>query len=242
MALGDSGFVHLIQFNELDSLDLRQPTSFPSPPAHLIRYGLDATVRDTLAAVSGTATDVWMPAPVPGGYPLYAQPLYSGRPVWTTGDGWSAIGHRDLSSITVRWFSGAPDLVIRLPGDRVEITLEDRIHGAKWFNASYVVSAGEAARKLLESASPQDIEEGMREDARNTPFPRCVPTVTALFGYANCLFASGFSPRDWHDGTSMTLVVIDVASGAIDDVIRLPKPAGSPMPLKRHGAAAGPNR
>jgi len=40
----------------------------------------------------------------------------------------------------------------------------------------------------------------------------------------------------------MTLVVIDVASGAIDDVIRLPKPAGSPMPLKRHGAAAGPNR
>lgn len=124
-----------------------------------------------------------------------------------------------------------------MPGDRVEVTLEDRVHGAKWLNANYVLSAGQTARIRLESASPKDIEEGMREDARNNPFARYVPTVTALFGYANCLFASGFSPRDWHDGTSMTLVVIDVASGAIDDVIRLPKPAGSPMPLERHGAA-----
>lgn len=115
--------------------------------------------------------------------------------------------------------------------------MEDRVHGAKWFNADYVVSAGETARRRLESASAKEIEEGMHEDARNNPFARYAPTVTALFGYSNCLFASGFSPADWHDGTSMTLVVIDVENGTIDDVIRLPRPAGSPMPLDRRGAA-----
>ncbi len=236
VALGDSGFVHLIQFNELDSLDIRNPRSFPSPPAHLIRYGLDATVRDTLATVSGTATEAWLPAPVPGGYPLYAQPLYSGRPVWTIGDGWYAVGHGDSSSISVRWFAGAPDLVVRLPGERTEITFDDRIHGAKWLNAHQALNSS-WSRNLLETASAKGIEEGMREDARNNPFARYAPTVTALFGYANCLFASGFSPSDWHDGTSMVLVVIDVERGAIDDVIRLPRPAGTPMPLDRHGAA-----
>jgi len=78
----------------------------------------------------------------------------------------------------------------------------------------------------------------MVEDARNNiPYARHVPTVTALFGYAHCLFASGFSPRDGHDGTAMTLVVIDVRDASIDDVIRLPAPAGTPMPLDRRGAA-----
>jgi len=136
----------------------------------------------------------------------------------------------------VRWFAGAPDLVVRLPGERTEITFDDRIHGAKWLNAHQALNSS-WSRNLLETASAKGIEEGMREDARNNPFARYAPTVTALFGYSNCLFASGFSPSDWHDGTSMVLVVIDVERGAIDDVIRLPRPAGTPMPLDRHGAA-----
>lgn len=233
--LGDSGFVHMLQFNENDALDVKSPKSYPAPQAYLIRYDLEAVVRDTLAALTGAQTLV--ETVIPGRSVLYVQPLYTARPVWTTGAGWLALGHGDSLTMVVRRMSGDTISIIRFSPVRTEVEWDDRIEGAKWINAlNALVSAG--SREILRRSSARELQRGIERDAaEHFTYARLTPTVTAAYGVGMCLFLGGFSARDWPDGTALTWIALNVASGSLESVFRIPSPTGIPVPLDRRGAA-----
>src|SRR5690606_30083619 len=123
-AVGDTAFAHLVQVDERQHEGQEAPFSWSSPPAFLIRYGLDARVRDTLAVLAGAPTlrsEQDATARATGAtlrQTMWTQPLFSGRPVWAAGNGWLALGHGDSSHVEVRGLAGETLLRVRWPAAR----------------------------------------------------------------------------------------------------------------------------
>ena len=171
------------------------------------------------------------------------QPLYSSRPVWTTGDGWYAIGHGDSTEVVVRANEGHEMLRIRMPRRRRAVTEEDRIEAADWRTAGFA---------LTRSSYRERVREGRVEDRRRAREEvlgevlihnaDSVPRVRGAYGAGRCLFLSGFRPADWYDGTSLTWVVIDVEEAVVLGTVRLRPPPDGSLPefpeFSQFGAAA----
>jgi hypothetical protein len=222
-----TSFIHMLQENELEELNFVDPIEFHDGiPTVLIRYGLDGQVIDTVANLSGPPTFV---REVSAQSIFYVQPLFSARPVWTTGRGWYATGHGDSTEVVVRGTGGDVLLRIRTPPRRSPVSEADRIEAADWNTASTILTSM-GARERMRSRGPS----GPRR-AREGTLSRIllfnadsIPMITGAYGSGDCLFLSGFRPGDWQDGTSLTWVVIDVRAPALLRVIRLrPPPEGS---------------
>jgi hypothetical protein len=235
--LGDSGFVHQLQLNEKEHIDFKTPVDFPAPPVFLIRYTLDARLQDTLAVLPGPPTLVRDRFPTAGQIVVvYEQPLFSGRPVWATGEGWLALGHGDSAQVVVQRLTGDTALIVRWPSDTVAVSDEDKIEAAKWVVASRILNSPES-RQMFEEHSRRERREGIEFEAfQNLPFAEQAPKVTAAYGAERCLFLSGFEPGDWVDGTALTWAVLNVEKGSLEAVIRVPPPQGKPLELNRRGA------
>src|SRR5690606_16196364 len=149
-AVDDTTFAHLLQVNEREYEGKHAPFSWSSPPAFLIRYGLDARVRDTLVVRAGAPTlrsEQDVAAPATGGtlrQTMWKQPLFSGRPVWAAGNGWLALGHGDSSHVVVRSLAGDTLLRVRWPAARSLVTDTARIEAAIWTVAYRVLDTREA--------------------------------------------------------------------------------------------------
>ncbi len=236
---GDAGFVHQIQLNEYEHIDFAAPTDFPAPPVYLILYGLDAALRDTIANLTGPPTLVrdWVQTSN-GTVVFFQQPLFSGRPVWTTGRNWIALGHGDSTRIVVRTFAGDTLVTIELPDRRREISRHDKIEAAKWIVALRLRHFPES-REIFERDSPRERQKGIEWTAFElTPFARLTPTVTAAYGAGNCLFLAGYSASDYVDGTALTWVALNVRRAAVQAVFRIvPPQVGEPLALDRRGGA-----
>jgi len=231
---GDSAFVVQLQVDEQMQIDPRAPVDFPSPPVYLIRYGMDARIRDTIAVLTGPPT--LFAKHVPNVLPFYEQPLFSGRPVWATGSDWIATGHGDSAQVVVQKFSGDTTVIIRWPDRRREVSDAEKIDAAKWRIAVRVLNSS-YTRKYFERASADNREWGVREEAfRLIRFAQSAPTLTAAYGVADCLFLSGYAPSDWGDGTSLTWVAVNVERASLEAVIRIPPPRDT-LVLGRRGAA-----
>lgn len=221
LPFGDSAFLHVLQENEFAPPDWSSPTEYDAIPTYVIRYGLDARMRDTLAVLPGPPTlveEVWAGRTI-----IYSQPLWSGGPVLATGQDWYALGHGDSSHVVVRSSAGDTLLIVRWPDSRRAVLAEERVHAAKWsLSADFL--RGIASRELA-NAEPHLVELEIDNRANNTmQFADTMATIAAAYGIGRCLFLSGINPRDWQDGTSLTWVVIDVADGAFTHVIRLVPP------------------
>jgi hypothetical protein len=233
-AFGDSGFVHQLQIDEQVQIRSGGPRDFPAPPVYLIRYDLSATVRDTIAIMVGPPTLRYR-REFRGVLPFYEQPLFSGRPVWATGEGWIALGHGDSTRVVVRGFQGDTSLIITWPESRHDVTEADKINASKWILAIRIMNRPESLT-IYEGISPGEREHAVDNTAFNlTPFAKVAPTVTAAYGYRKCLFLSGFSSEDWVDGTSSTWIVINVDKKTIEGVIRIPESDSAGLKFDRHG-------
>jgi hypothetical protein len=238
----DTSFVHMLQSNELATMDFVEPIEFRGGiPTFLVRYDMMGHILDTIAEVRGPPTfvdDMW-----PGRTIFYVQPLFSGRPVWTTGDGWYAIGHGDSTEVVVRDREGVIFLRIRIPARRRLVTEGDRADAADWRAAGVALTnSGYMERYRTGGAAlRRRIRESMVSGADLTATADSIPHVTAAYGAGPCLFLSGFGPDDWQDGTSLTWVVLNVRERVVAGTIRLRPPLDGSFPefpaYSRNGAA-----
>lgn len=237
---GDSGFIHMLAVNEFEDPDWAAPVEFAAIPEYLIRYGLDATVRDTLAVAPGPPTK--LERVVMGATMFYTQPLFSGRPVWTTGDGWYALGHGDSAKVVVHDMAGDTILLVRWPNERHPVSAADRRDAGKWYLAPLVLRAYSAATRREVEKSPRILKKELELQLReNIAFADSTPHVTAAYGAGNCLFLGGYEPRDWQDGTALTWVALNVRRGTLAGVLRATTtPDASTLPYRgyaQQGAA-----
>jgi len=235
-AIGDTAFAFLLQMDEFAAADLTSPTSFRDPPAHLLAYDMSAHVKDTITEITGTPT--LLREVVPGMTVLFEQPLFVARPVWATGDGWIAMGHGLYSEVVVRRLDGDPVAVVRWPKRVARLRDEDRLDAAKWVVAFRILDSSES-RRMFERDSRRERQKGIEWEAFDLlPFADTVATVSAAYGAGDCLFLAGHAATDWADGTALTWIVLNVARGTLEAVIRIrPQSPKPPLELDRIGAA-----
>lgn len=237
-ALGDSGFVVQLQLNEKEHIDWRAPIDFPTPAVYLIRYGLDARVRDTLATMAGPPTLLWNRlATEDQTLVIYEQPLFSPRPVWAIGENWLALSHGDSSYMVIRRFSGDTVLVVRWPDRRSLVSDRDKIEAAKWVIAHRILNSTES-RQMYQLDSPRGRRKGIEFEAFEVlSFAELAPTITAAYGAGACLFLAGYAPADWADATALTWIALNVEKGTVQSVFRLSPPEDLTLELERRGGA-----
>jgi len=237
-------FVHMLQVDETEPWDFENPTEFDAIPTFLIRYGLDGLVIDTLAELRGPPT--YLQGMQAGQTFFFTQPLFSGAPVWATGEGWYAIGHGDSTDVVVRNTDREVFLRVRPPRRRRPVSHQDKVEAANWVMTAAVLYTPRILDWIKDD--PSELEWGqnrfINDPDNGIHFADSIPLVSAAFGSGRCLFLSGFSAADWSDGTSLTWLVIDVLEAEVISTIRLrPPPHGTLpperdfLPFSQHGAA-----
>lgn len=221
-----NGFIHMLQSSEEAFLDPAVDLSVIHPEAHLIRYGLDLLVVDTVAVLAGVPLrirDADATARISGErgrYRIAEQEMFAAAPVWTTGDGWIATGHGDSTVVVVTDTTGVDLLRVRWPDARQPITENDRFEAAKWLLAYQLLSSQAGAE--AQSMTTADVREGLRVTALEwTPFARTAPYVVAAQSMGACLLLAGFSPSDSPDGVSLSWIMINVRRGDVVGTYRL---------------------
>lgn len=215
----DSGFIHLLQWNEFTAL--REDASTPRHPRTIdaVRYTSPSEIADTLWTYP--AVDTRRDDPLPGGPPMWTQPLFSSRPVLAAGRSWIASGQGSARRIEVRDSSGELKAVLSWPYDRLPVTDTDRLEAAKWIVALRVTNSPDS-RSVFESHSRRRRRQGIETTAfEYTTFADSTPMVAAAFGAGRCLFLAGHRAEDFVDGTSATWLVVDVENGAYLGAFRL---------------------
>lgn len=223
---GSDRFIHQIQPD--DGPYRREGKRYPyeAPPAHLVRYGVDLDVIDTVTVLAGARLEVIEETlPLPNTDRVHSvhfanDRLYSGRPIWTTGDGWIGISHGDSAAAMIQGLDGEHRLQIRWPDRRSTLSDDDMRDAAKWMLAYQVVHATRS-RSTFENFSRREIEEGIRVTAFEwTRFAELTPTITSAFGAGDCYFLAGFSPSENRYGVALTWLVLNVVRGSLEGLIR----------------------
>ena len=244
---GPDHFVQLLQPDNGPFGRVHDRSSSDVPPAHLVRHDFDLDIVDTIAVVAGGRLEVVEEAVYErntkkaGRIRLVQERLYTGRPVWTMGNGWIAISHGDSTGMIVRHLDGSRMLEIRWPSKRPIVQEPDKREAAKWMLA-YQAFMSTSSRELIEASSRRELEEGIRVTAFEwTKFADQVPTITAAFSAGECVFLAGFSPVDNRHGVALTWLAINVTRGTLEGVLRF-EPAtamkfGRGGMIDRHGGA-----
>ncbi len=128
---------------------------------------VDARPRDTVAILTGPATLFWKRPP--DLLPLYTQPLFSGRPVWATGEGWIALGHGDSTRMLLRDLAGELRAVVRWPERRDPVSDEDRLDAARWRIAMRVLHHS-YTREHFAKDTPEERRKGVEWEAFDDRF------------------------------------------------------------------------
>jgi hypothetical protein len=182
----------------------------------LLRYGLQGEIIDTLAELAAPRS---IQTGTSFGRPYFDQPQLVGRPLWASGAGWWAIAHGDSSVIRVRRLDGEPLFNLHLHEPRRPLAASER---EAWFDWVYrIVEQTSRDASWLHDMSRKEYEKAVSE---LLPAAETAPMVTAMYGTGRCLWLSGFSPRDYVAGVSLTWTVVDVEAKAVEAVVRLDRP------------------
>jgi len=215
----DSSFIYQLQPNER-AVGLEQ-TSAVTPPVYLVRFDVNADALDTVAVLAGPQT-IPQPARFQGERPRYAQPIFSPRPLWTSGSGWVAVANGTDERIVLLGNRRDTLAMIRWPRIDRPITDNDRETSARWA-IEYVLREDSKTAGAWERASVSERRSIARKQESVMPFATTAPTVTAMYGAGNCLWIAGFAPADYPDGTSLTWTGIDVVRGELVGTVRVPR-------------------
>ncbi|MEX2526537.1 MAG: hypothetical protein WEA09_02770 [Gemmatimonadota bacterium] len=221
-AWGDSAFLHLLEEDERSlagSAESAQPPSTPpSRRTHLIRYGLDLAVQDTVARLE--AIPLHLGEPQFDGFRYWWEPLFPGRNLFATGDGWLALGHGDSASVWVLR-NGAGEGVQRVvwPLDPRPLTDDDVDRAMEWDLAT-ALRDDRAFQSMWNAESRGGRRRVLREfrDDLHRHIVQQVPQVTALFGAGACVFLAGFRPEDHRSGTAASLVAVNLRTATVGAV------------------------
>jgi hypothetical protein len=225
-SLGTNHFVFQIQPDEMLKGWRGEPFPFDAPPVYLVRFDAAARVVDTVA--TSVAPPNVLRSDVPRGpdiYPHFNQPIFSPRPVWAATDHWIAIGHGDSSAVEVRDLAGTLLLRVEWPRDERGIGDEDRLQHADVRMQEEVFKAGRDHEREYFSSFAERRRARQQIAFELWPFSDRRPQVTAAYGAGDCLWLAGFDPGDAPSGESLTWTAINVATGRIAAVVRIPRNA-----------------
>lgn len=189
---------------------------------HLVRIGLPlpASVIDTIAELTAPVVQLWMPGA--GRRPaVFQEPLFSARPHWAVGDDWYALAEGSTPEVRVFRKDGHLHSLVRWPRTITPVSEQDKLTAAST-TAEYSVRSSEEVRRQLEGMSHAQREEANLLFLPLLSFAEEVPQITGLYGAGECLWMSGFNPKDFLDGTSLTWVGINVRTGELIPPVRIP--------------------
>jgi len=235
-------FAHLIQDDEISLAQLDPLANTIVPDASIIRYSADLTLVDTLAVMPGIPYVSRKDLEIPGIAKQFEQPLFAGQPAWATGRGWIALAHGDSNVIDVYDADWRRFHEVRWPRAAVAVSDEDKLAAADWILKIRIDNFSES-RRLYEQASRRERREARYGTAFDlTRFADHLPQLTGLYGVGRCLLIAGFAAIDHHDGHAQTMMVIDVDSGELQDVVRLGREPGARIKAFDAQAAYGIRR
>ncbi|MFN2316322.1 MAG: hypothetical protein ABR602_06525 [Gemmatimonadales bacterium] len=118
---------------------------------------------------------------------------------------------------------GALLAIIRWPPSRRVVTDDDRLAAAS-FAAIYNARNSEEVRQQFATMTRTEYAEAVQMHLPMMSFAAVAPEVTALYGAGQCIWISGFRGQDNLDGTAGTWVGVNVRTGQVAAIIRLPGP------------------
>ena len=226
----DSTFVVLVREDEaiLDSLDV-DPESW-RPTIRAIRISMHGEVLDTLFQLPG-------PHLALNNLPIrsretgkqiqrsrsfsYQEAVFSARPIGSAGSGWYAFTDGERAFVEIRDRKNDSIATIEWPPAHRAVTEDDRIADVGWGREIDFLTHNSPYehwwRKLSKSAQRKDIKRTLWI----LPFAPVAPEVVAIYGAGRCLWLAGFNASDFADGTSRTLIGIDVVNRTLAGVVRL---------------------
>ncbi len=217
----DSTFVHQVQPDERFPPGGEVPFPYDGAPSFLVRYSSSLEVLDTVVTLVAPPS-VEIPAS-PGMYPKFAQPIWAGRPLWTTGEGWIAYGQGTDTTLTVR-FSDGDTLQVTWPADSRRISEADQRQFIDWMRVQGEKRLSEEQRKEFMPQTRRDKEATIRRLLGELIYSTTSPAVTGLLGAGPCLFLSGFGPADNPRARANSIVVVDVRVPELLGVVRIDRP------------------
>ncbi len=185
-----------------------------------IRLPLPSSVADTFAELTAPVVRLWIPGA--GRRPaVFQEPLFSARPHWAVGDDWYALAEGNAPEVRVFRKDGRLLSLIRWPRVIEPISEQDKLTAAAT-TADYSMRSSEEVRRQLEGMSNAQREEANRLFLPLLSFAEEAPQISAIHAAGQCLWMSGFNPRDFLDGTSLTWVGINVHTGELFPPVRIP--------------------
>jgi hypothetical protein len=227
-ALDDSSFVvYLGPTNEDTATGAR---------AHLLRFGRDLKLRDTILAFPAGHRES-RSNPDGRGAPQLFTPVWGNRAVWTAGEGAIATARSDGSRVEVRSARGDLQVVVRWRADSSPVTPDDRRDlGAYILRVTLSASAEAAAMKS--KMSDAQVEEMMDQFVARFELAPTRPELVTLFLADRCLWMAGFDAHDDADGTAHEWVAIDLEHpGSSPKVVTIGGPTERVVAIERGKAA-----
>jgi hypothetical protein len=213
------GFLFQVQDDER-----HVPPGFPfsEPPVSLIKTDRSFTSFDTLSVLVGPPS-MRLDQSSLERYPGFTQQTFASRPSWTTGTGWTAVGHGNQNEIQI-WCGETtkPCALIRWSPHRRPLRQDEKEAHVEWlFRYEMAIAEGDHLGRLR-NLSNREKESLVRRQIEIMEFADSVPHVTDMRGVGNCLFLTGFNPEDTYRGVSATWVAIHLSERRIAAVFRVP--------------------
>lgn len=147
--------------------------------------------------------------------------VYGPRRLWASGNGWFATADAATSSVVVSGRGWTRQITWPSLGQAIES--RDRIRAAEWL-AFYTIRENRAARLRAAEMSAGERRDALSIFAGRLSFAARAPELMAMYGAGDCLWLSGWAPKDSRDGTSQTWIGLNVRAPFAATVVRLPRP------------------
>lgn len=182
-------------------------------PHNLIRVGPSAETFDTVATLEGSELRL-VHAGTAQSFSLAGERPFALRPLWSSGEGWIALGHGADSIVSIHLDDGR-NLSLAWPFD-------SRPLGAGDFN-SYIDWEIEAYRRTSGEVDADQVAGLDRDEwiAKELGHWTERPQISGLLGAGPCLVLLPFRPDDGPLGESSTVVIVPLTDPARSTAIRL---------------------
>lgn len=199
-ALDDSTFVVFLGPTDEDTASSAQ--------AHLLRFGRDLKLRDTVATFPADRRER-KPNPDGRGLPELFKPVWGERTVWSAGNGSLAISRNSTARVEIRNSTGRLTEVVRWAAVPAPVTPEDR-RALGDYLARVTLSVSPTAVEMKSKMSAAEIEAMMTQVMATYDLAQVRPELVALFLADRCLWMAGFDSHDDADGTAHEWLVMDL--------------------------------
>lgn len=196
--------------------DFLAQTNSRSFSTHVLVFDTLAQLQDTLITLPGQEFFV-VPWTVGNrSIRISSESAFPSRPLWTSGQGWTAWASGRDTLATVRFDDGV---------SRTVIWQRDTRPGGSSLLEEYVRSEIEGHRRLEGDEEADEMEDWPLEawsEEGVLLLPDSPPQIMGMLGMGPCLVLVGFRPEDGPHGESRTLLFVDIEERAVPVAIQMP--------------------